>query len=164
MGFLEKIELILIRICIHPFLKGNAVEFKETLRDAKHLLLIWPHGENLKSNRSRIEAFTTLFPKATCTVIQYNEKNRNLWRILRSEHIKKYCENHFDVILDLDPHFNPLSAYLCRVLYPSIRIGLTKPFSHWSFNFQYDGRINSTYSHRLDGLFHSIKTLLSQSA
>jgi hypothetical protein len=183
MGFISNLEQLLIRLFIRPFSNNDTVDFKETLRNAKHVLIVWPCGEELRSNQVVIESFSRLFPHASCitvhrdcgtnnrttedvgkfikpSMISFANKNVHLWSIIRSEHFKELRERHFDVLIDVDPVFNLLSAYLCRVLNPRIRIGFSKPYSLKFYNLLYNGMLSSEYSKRLHGLHRFIKSFL----
>ena len=78
----------------------------------------------------------------------------------RSEEVSQLISKPFDVYIDLDPTLNLLSLYLCRRIYPSIRIGLFKPYGTYFYNLIYNGDEHTPYKDRLDGLCKFLHNLI----
>ncbi len=184
---LDTIEQTLIRFFIHPLIKDETVNFKAHLKDAKQVLLLGFSGKTFKAHRSIIKAFTLLFPKASRTILISDDDERStkgkkvkkeqnvsivtmelkrphLWYLMRSELLKKMRDESYDVLLDLNPNFSSLGAYLCRTLHPPVRIGFMKPTGHRFYNVEYNGDPGGSFPDRLEGLFLFIDYLLSSSA
>ena len=184
MTFQETISQHLIRLFVHPISRNRPINFNTHLKKATRILIACPSSEKVTSHSKTISDFTHLFPRENLVVLfpdleSYspekhtiqllidhpltfpNLKKQNLYHLLRAQSLKQLAEQPFDVLLDLDPDFSLLNAYLCRLLRPPLRISLSKPYSNAFYNLQYNGKANAPYAKRLERLLQFLKSLPS---
>lgn len=169
----------LIRFFLHPFSRNRPIDFKTHLKRTNRILISCPTGKKYVSCSKAIADITSLFPKEGLVVLYSDQKGiktrpspnntinslniseKNPWNIIRSPALKQLAQNRFDVLLDMNPEFSLLNIYLCRLLRPPVRICFPKPYSEHYYNLQYNGKPNTPYPQKLEGLFQFLKSLLS---
>lgn len=180
----EVIARGMIGLFVRPMAGDAPVNFKAGLKKARRVLISCPPGEEIFSNSKVVTDLTSLFPKEGLVVIQpgheaYSLENYGIqcllnhpvafvgvpkqsdWRLFRSRTLRRLSEHRFDVLVDLDPDFSLLNAFLCRLLHPPIRMSFSKNFSRRFYNLEYTGKPGAPYTERLDGFFRFLRSLVS---
>lgn len=168
-----------IRFFMHPFSRNRPIDFKTHLKKTNRVLISCPPGKEHVSCSKAIAHITSLFPGEGLVVLYpdheeikthpspnnaihfMNISEKYLWNIIRSRALKQLAQHRFDVLLDMDPEFSLLNIYLCRLLRPPVRICFPKPYSEHYYNLQYNGKPNTPYPQKLEGLFQFLQSLLS---
>ena len=131
----------------------------------KKLILLYPDVEKYSPEKFKIQhvlKYPVCFNDTSSPAIFFPDiSKQNLWNLLRSNSMKQFKKQRFDVLLDLDPKFSLINIYLCRLLHPSIRVSFSKPYSKYFYNIQYNGNPDTQYPDRLQGLYRFLRTLLS---
>jgi hypothetical protein len=169
----------LIRFFFHPFPRNRSIDFKTQLKKTNRVLISCPPGKEHVSFSKAITDIVSLFPKEGLVVLTPDREGikthpspnnaihsmyiseKNPWNIIRSPALKQLAQHRFDVLLDMDPEFSLLNIYLCRLLRPPVRICFPKPYSEHYYNLQYNGKPNTPYPQKIEGLFQFLQSLLS---
>ena len=180
----EIISRGLMRFFVPPISRNQTVDFKTHLKEAARVLISCPDGKEIFCCSATVAKFANLFPREGLIILCPNvekysiEKYKlqqllnspihfpdvtkhSLWSIFKSRTLKQLEQNHFDLLLDLNPHFSLLNLYLCRLLRPPLRIGFAKPHSKRLYNLQYNGKPGTSYGNKLEGLLRLLQSLLS---
>lgn len=179
----EKIGKELVRVFVHPLHPSQPVDYKNSLKKAKRVLIALPTDmESIP--KDTIANFIHLFPRKglvilnpdhptrrpeqaeippflNCPVLSPKISRKNPLGLINSKSVKQLCTNSFDVFLDLDPDFSLLNVYLCRALLSPLRISFSKPYSHQFYNLEYKGKFAASYTKNLENLFQLLKSLIS---
>jgi len=176
---IEIISQGIIRV-FHANPDKGPVAFSQHLGKAKKVLLLCPNADLLSNHSKHICDFINLFPKRGLILLlpgveSYDPENyrlqllinhpilfselprQNLWTIIRSSKVKELSQRQFDLLIDLDPEFSLLNAYLCRALRIPLRIGYSKPYSKAFYNFEFEGKENTPYTKKLESLITFLK-------
>ncbi len=152
---MQKLNNILLKMFISPFSKDTPVDYKQTLKKARSILIGAAPGQGSSFNGLFCEEIAKIFPDKAIYML-YTEipgtelsalpghialsfpvANPNLFQIVKSPVIKKLHAKRIDVFIDLDPEFNLLHAYICKKLNPSLRVSFKKKYSNIYSNLQF---------------------------
>jgi hypothetical protein len=184
MTIISRFEEVLIRIFINPHFEDETIDFKSRFKKAKRILISYPPGREFEDCRPMLDVFTKLFPKQNLTILHFDVKKYNpqrahihrqlypyltlpdiprqsLMSFAKSKSLKTLRQLTFDILFDLDPNFNLLNAYLCRMLKPPIRVGFKKACSSSYYNIEYNVETDSSYSSKLQGLINMLQSMIS---
>ena len=184
MALRETIEQGIIRFFFHPFSKDKPIDFKTSLKEASQILIACSPGPQMDEYNVIIDEFIQLFPDKNVTLLLLHSKTKStensgrqkllgnvihvtdiqkmrLWHFRRSQSLKQLKGKRFEVLIDLDPEFNLLNIYLCRVVQPTIRIAFTKPYSDRFYNVQYNGKPDTPFDKNIEGLLNFLRSLIS---
>ena len=181
--FTKTLGQSMIRLFFQPSSRRVPVDFRRALREATRILVFCPTEQATVTYADQIESITRLFSGYEIVLLHtevtgYNPDNYKIQSLFdslvtvsdipkggflktaRSEEVSQLISKPFDVYIDLDPTLNLLSLYLCRRIYPSIRIGLFKPYGTYFYNLIYNGDEHTPYKDRLDGLCKFLHNLI----
>ena len=164
------LEETLIRTLLNPRQMHASRSFASAVAESKTVCVAPSPQQDLGLARQFISAFQSLYPgkrvvllrKAPQTAatdesiqeVAIGPVDQRLWTLWRSPQIHTLGKMRIDLFIDLDPHFNPLYAFLCRRLNPPLRLTFAKPKSEDYYNLEYTGRPQAFYAERLEGLVH----------
>ena len=163
--------------CSNPFQKKNSLSFQKIISQARRILIITPFGNTPVFDKTLINAIIKLFPDQICTFLSTHELdmssidttykwmvvdpgNLSLWRFARSPIKEQLGQTRIDLLIDLDPQFNLISAYLCKTLVTNLRVSLEKEGSEQLSNFQFNTSAHTPYNDQIKTVISVLKTFL----
>jgi len=163
--------------CSNPFQKKSMLSFQKIVCQARRILIITPFDYTPVFDQTLINAMMKLFPDHICTFLSTHELDMasvdtrykwmvieneylSLWRFSRSSIKEQLAQTHIDLLIDLDPEFNLISAYLFRTLKTGLRISFEKEGSEHLSNFQFNTSGNTPYTDHVKKVISVLKTFL----
>ena len=141
------------RVCIAPSpiqdlgLAHQFIAAYQTLYPEQDILLLRKEAGVRKASLGKV------------TEVGVGPQDQHLWGLWRSPQIQMLKQYRINLLIDLDIHFNPLYAFLCRRLDPAFRLCFAKPGSEDFYNLEYTGRPQAVYAERLQGLLQFLANL-----
>lgn len=169
---LDHIQAMLLRICIRPFEKKNAVSFRDQFQSAGRALILLPDRGDEALNPvlralDRMQILIVSFDGETTPEsvkhprrVDLDLKKRNLWTFYRSEALKQLCAHPFDLFIDLNPTPDLLGIFLSRKLGASLRICMAPHHVAARCNLIYNPDGGASYSEKVSGCAAFIRRLL----
>jgi hypothetical protein len=176
----DAIQEKIIRSFVRPFGRTVPLEFKKALKKSARLLVVLPASSALQIAPKTMRQMESVFPSSRFTFIHpgspagsgekdygrpilYLHLKKNTVGQLRKSHVMSGLNlQSFDTLLDLDPEFSLVGAYLARKVGFPLCIGFTKPFSSRYYNLLFTGRSESSIDDRVSELFRFIKSFVSR--
>lgn len=163
MNFIDNLQAVLIRICVHPFKEERAISFREQFVHARRIGIL-----ARTENASEIQSIIKTLQGKECVLILSNgntppdsnpgvkqinlQLNRlNVWTFSRSEFLKNLVKDSFDIFIDLNDSPHLLGVFLSRKLGAPVRICMTSPHPAAAFNLIYNHSETASYTDRLKG-------------
>ena len=178
MKITHEIQKFYLLYCSNPFHKKSSLSFQKNISQARRILIITPFGNTQKFDQTLINPIIKLFPDRICTFLSIHEldiesidtaykwmiidrENHSLLRFSRSAIYEQLNQSRTDLLIDLDPEFNMISAYLCKKLKTNLRISLEKEGSERLSNFQFNISRNTPYQDQVNHVISVLKTFLN---
>lgn len=153
----EKLEIKWIQFTVHPSGKERAIPFKESIKNARRILMLLPSGILAADEKQNWKLFEELFSQkeivgifpgnanlgsnesSKMTSVFLNMEKLSLSKYQKSDALSRVTQKPFDLLIDLTTQPNTLGPYLCRVSKAPLRICVgANPFKSF-YNLEYNG-------------------------
>jgi len=179
MNFGNWIQEKWIRYFVPPFRGSESVDFKNTLRKAKEILVLLSSTPEEEKDFKVLKSLMAIFPNAHFTFLSLNSNvqmpkslssasfivlppHSTIWQFQGSTILSQVLQEKIDLFFDLDPQFTLLGIYLARRLSPKVSISLVKPYSDLYYTVQYHGDWKMPFSKRWLSFFRFLRTFLRE--